>query len=126
MKEEEGVKERRCVRLSQKITARLQPREGRGNDLKEQPAGVSSAHVPSSPCVNRIKVRKSRSMSLSATNSAISVRFSAEVGPTDWSLNNAVRSNLFSGVRQQESGREVTGTGTRLEMFDPDLLLVAG
>ena len=88
----------------------------------EQAAGVSSAPC----CFSHGSVRKSRSVLLPITNSAISVRFSAEVEPKDWALNNAIRSNLFSRVRQQESGTEVTETGTRLEMFDPDLQLDCG
>ena len=59
-------------------------------------------------------------MSLSVTNSAVSVRFSTEVEPTDWPLNKTIRSLSF-GVRQQESE-----TGTRLENVHPDLQVSDG
>ena len=85
----------------------------------EQAAGVSSAPC----CFSHGSVRKSRSVLLPITNSAISVRFSAEAEPTDWVSNNAIRSNLFFLVQQQESRREVIATRTRLEMFNPDLQL---
>ena len=82
MKEKEDVKERWRARLSRKATARPPPREGRGNDLMEQPAGVTSSHWPTSPsCSNSVSLRKIRSTSLSVTNSAISVHFSAEGEP---------------------------------------------
>ena len=64
-------------------------------------------------------------MSVSVTNSAISVRFSPEVEPTDCALNKATRSLSF-GFRQQGSETEVTETGTRPEKFDPDVQLDGG
>ena len=88
----------------------------------EQAAGVSSAPC----CFSHVSVRKSRSVLLPITNSAIYVRFSAEVEPTDWALNNAIRSNLFFLVKQQVSRRQVIETRTRLEMFNPDLQLDGG
>ena len=64
-------------------------------------------------------------MSLSVTSSSVYVRFSTEVEPTDWPLNKAIRSLSF-GVWQQDSETEVIETGTRLEMFRPDLQVSDG